>query len=97
MGKYLSEQFQVPERTAVVVIYRIHLADEKPVVIAKSLFRTLRENYGVSYSMAKDTINACNASFEEAQLLSIQPNSALITVKMICYIDDVVSEHDMSL
>lgn len=57
-----------------------------------SLYKFLKENYNLTYTLAKDTISACGASYEEARLLGVEPNTALLTVNRKCYIDDSVCE-----
>ncbi len=59
-----------------------------------SLYEYLLKKYSLRYTDAKDTISAVNASFEEAVLLEIEPKTALMTIKRICFINDVVAEVD---
>jgi len=108
---FLAEQFGCQSGDRLVCIYRIHLANEHPVAIARnyilkelvpgimekkdkilSLYKFLKEEYGISYMAATDTISACNADYEEARVLEIEPRDALLTVKRKCYIGDRVCE-----
>ena len=108
---YLAEQFACQQGDRLICIYRIHLANDKPVAIARnyilkelvpgildkkdkilSLYKFLKEEYGISYAAATDTISACNADYEEARVLEIEPRDALLTVKRKCYIGDRVCE-----
>ena len=108
---YLSEQFGIDMGTPLVCIYRTHLADGKPVALARnyilrklvpgihekkkeimSLYRFLKKEYDIVYTLAKDTISACSANYEEAQVLDIDPGEALLTVNRKCYIGDSVCE-----
>ena len=59
-----------------------------------SLYDFLLNKYSLIYTYAKDTIRAVNASYEEAVLLGIEPKTALMTIKRICFINDVVAEVD---
>lgn len=61
----------------------------------KSLYSFLKENYDLSYTTARDTISACNASYEEAAVLEVPPKTALISVKRKCYLGDSVAELDL--
>lgn len=49
------------------------------------LYDYLRENYGLQYTGCRDNISAYNANFEQAQLLEIEPKTALFSVRRICY------------
>lgn len=108
---FLAEQFELSEGADLVCIYRTHIADGKPVAIAKnyivkdlvpgikekqsqisSLYQFLKEQYHISYTLAKDNISACNANYEEARVLRVEPNTALLTVNRKCYIYDRVCE-----
>lgn len=66
------------------------------------LYRFLKERYGIVYSGARDTISSCNATFEQAQMLDIEPMKALISVRRVCYsgtrpceVDDVAIIADL--
>ncbi len=59
-----------------------------------SLYSYLNEKYGISYTSATDKISACNASFEESQLLDVEPKCALITITRICYLNSLPVEID---
>ncbi len=108
---FLAEQFNCELGMRLICIYRIHLANERPVAIARnyipkelvpgimekkdkilSLYKFLKEEYGISYMAATDTISACNADYEEAHVLEIEPRDALLTVNRKCYIGDRVCE-----
>lgn len=51
------------------------------------LYPYLQEKYDLCYTASKDVISACNANFEEAQILDVPPKTALMTVQRICSID----------
>jgi len=59
------------------------------------LYEYLKERYGITYSGSRDMISACNASFEQAQLLEIQPMAALLSVCRVCYIGTRPCEVDI--
>lgn len=57
-----------------------------------SLYKFLKEEYGISYTLSIDTISACNADYEEARVLEIEPREALLTVNRKCYVGDRVKQ-----
>ncbi len=59
------------------------------------LYDFLWDKYHIRYTASRDIISACNASFEQAQLLEIQPRDALITVCRICYMGKRPCEVDV--
>lgn len=59
------------------------------------LYEYLREQYGIVYTGSRDTISACNASFEQAQLLAIEPKTALLHVCRVCYMETRPCEVDI--
>lgn len=59
-----------------------------------SLYAYLSEKYGINVSASRDTISACNASFEESELLHIDPGTALLTIRRVCYSGEVPIEFD---
>lgn len=68
------------------------LEHEKEKII--SLYKFLSEHYNVNISGSHDIISACNASFEESELLRIEPGTALITIRRVCYSAEVPIEFD---
>ncbi|MBQ7247008.1 MAG: GntR family transcriptional regulator [Lachnospiraceae bacterium] len=62
---------------------------EKELMIDK-LYEFLREKYGIVYSALRNIVSACNASYEESQLLEVEPKTALMTVNRQCYVNGVV-------
>ena len=66
------------------------MAEKKDRIL--SLYRFLKEEYGITYNLAEDTISACNANYEEAMLLGVEPGEALLTVVRKCYTGDKVSQ-----
>lgn len=60
-----------------------------------SWYSYLQEHYGISLISARDIISACNASFEESELLQIAPGSALITIRRVCSSETGPVEVDM--
>lgn len=59
------------------------------------LYAYLSEKYGIVYTGSRDTISACNATFEQAQLLEIEPKTALLHVRRICYLGTRPCEVDI--
>ncbi len=49
------------------------------------LYDFLKEIYGLQYTGCRDVISAYNASFEQAQLLEVEPKTALFHVRRVCY------------
>lgn len=59
------------------------------------LYAYLKEHYNIAYTGSRDKISACNASFEQAQLLEIRPMDALLTVRRVCYLGTRPCEVDV--
>ena len=59
------------------------------------LYEFLKETYGLQYTGCRDVISAYNASFEQAQLLGIEPRTALFSVRRVCYLDKRPCEVDI--
>lgn len=59
-----------------------------------SLYAYLQEKYDLVITGSRDSISASNASFEESELLKIEPRAALITINRICYNADRPVEVD---
>ncbi len=59
------------------------------------LYSFLKEHYGIAYTGSRDTISACNATFEMAQLLEIRPMEALLSVRRVCYMGTRPCEVDV--
>lgn len=59
------------------------------------LYRLLKERYHISFTGSRDVVSACNASFEEAQLLEVPPKTALMTVRRVCSAHNCPVEVDM--
>lgn len=49
------------------------------------LYEYLKEKYDVEYTGCRDVISAYNASFEQAQVLEVEPRTALFSVQRVCY------------
>ena len=49
------------------------------------LYEYLKEHHDIVYTGCRDTIRASNASFEQAQILEIEPRTALFNVQRVCY------------
>ena len=58
------------------------------------LYDYLREQ-GIVYSGSRDIISASSATFEQAQLLGIEPRAALFGVQRVCYRDGRPAEVDI--
>lgn len=59
------------------------------------LYEYLKERYGITYSGSRDMISASNATFEQAQMLEIQPMDALLSVRRVCYVGTRPCEVDI--
>lgn len=68
------------------------LAEEKECII--SLYQYLKAHYGIRITKISDRLSACNASAKEAEELMVEPKSALIIVRRVCYQDSVPFEVD---
>lgn len=49
------------------------------------LYEYLKEHFDIAYTGCRDTIRASNASFEQSQLLEIEPKTALFNVQRVCF------------
>ena len=58
------------------------------------LYEFLRETYGIVYTGCRDHISACNATFEQAQILEVEPRTALFSVQRVCYMGSRPCEVD---
>lgn len=68
------------------------LIDEADSIV--SLYEYLRVKYGINFTRIRDSIGAASATFEEAVALNIEPKSALIVIRRICYVGDTPFEVD---
>lgn len=59
------------------------------------LYEYLQAHYDLVYTSCRDTISAYNASFEQAQLLEIEPRTALFSVRRVCYLHSRPCEVDV--
>lgn len=59
------------------------------------LYKFMKERYGLCFTNSHDIISACNATYEEAQLLDIPPKTALITIRRVCSMNNRPVELDM--
>ncbi|MBE6930937.1 MAG: GntR family transcriptional regulator [Ruminococcaceae bacterium] len=59
------------------------------------LYDYLKETYGLQYTGCRDVISAYNASFEQAQLLGVEPKTALFRVRRVCYLNSRPCEVDI--
>lgn len=66
------------------------------------LYEYLKKQYSLVYSGSKDVISASAATFEQAQLLGVEPKTALFHVRRVCYMGyqpceldevDLIAEH----
>lgn len=76
----------------IIASYVPGLEDEGDI---QRLYTLLKEKYGISYTGSRDVIGACNASFEEAQLLEVPPKTALMTVRRVCSVNNRPVELDI--
>lgn len=60
-----------------------NIINEKEKIV--SLYQYIHERYSIGITRVEDRISACSASFEEAAALGIEPKSALILIRRICY------------
>lgn len=49
------------------------------------LYKFLKDKYAIEYTGCRDVISACNASFEQAQVLEVEPRTAIFSVQRVCY------------
>lgn len=68
------------------------IEQEKEKII--SLYSYLLKRYQLGIDSSHDTISACNSSFEESEMLQIEPGRALITIRRVCYSGNVPIEVD---
>lgn len=59
------------------------------------LYEFLKEQYDLKYTCCRDTISAYNATFEQAQLLEVEPKTALFSVRRVCYLGARPAEVDI--
>ena len=59
------------------------LIDEKENIV--SLYRYINEKYSLGITKVEDRLSACSATFDEAVALGIEPRTALIVVRRVCY------------
>lgn len=59
-----------------------------------SLYQFLHERYNIVYTAARDRISACSATFEEAQLLEVEPRTALLYIRRVCQMEEKAVEAD---
>jgi len=59
------------------------LIDEKENIV--SLYRYINEKYSLGITKVEDRLGACSATFDEAVALGIEPRTALILVRRVCY------------
>lgn len=58
------------------------------------LYQFLKERYGITYTGSRDIISACSASFEQAFMLGIEPKTALLSVRRVCFVGSKPAEVD---
>ena len=59
------------------------LIDEKENIV--SLYRYINEKYSIGITKVEDSLSACSATFDEAVALGVEPKTALIVVRRVCY------------
>lgn len=59
------------------------------------LYDMLKTRYGIEYTGCRDVISASNASFEQAQILEVEPKTALFSVRRVCYMNSRPCEVDL--
>ena len=52
-----------------------------------SLYKYINEKYSINITKVQDRISASAATFDEAVALNIEPKTALIVVRRICYME----------
>jgi len=60
-----------------------------------ALYEYLEKTYGIEYTNTKDVISAATATYEEAALLGVKPGTALLVIKRLCYINNIIAEVDL--
>lgn len=68
------------------------LSDETEKIT--SLYQYLNDKYSIQITQLEDRLSACNATLEESALLNVDPRTALITVRRICYAQETPFEVD---
>lgn len=68
------------------------ITQEKDDII--SLYKYLDDKYSIKMTKITDSISACNATFEEAIALEVEPKDALIIVRRACYSNNLLVEVD---
>ncbi len=79
-------------RNYIIASYVPGIEKEKTI---QHLYQYVRENYGLYYNRSRDIISACNASYEEAQILNVPVKTALLTIRRICSVNNRPVELDM--
>jgi len=68
------------------------IIDAKDSIV--SLYQYLKDRYGINITRVEDRIGAVSATFDESIALNVEPKSALIIVRRICYQGSVPFEVD---
>ena len=59
------------------------------------LYEYLKEKHDIHYTGCRDVISAYNATFEQSQLLEVEPKTALFSVRRVCYLSARPCEVDI--
>ena len=59
------------------------------------LYQYLQDNYNIHFTGCRNIVSARNASFEEAQVLEVEPRTALLYIRRVCYVDSRPVELDI--
>jgi len=59
------------------------------------LYEYLKEHHNLQYTGCRDVISAYNATFEQSQLLEVEPKTALFSVRRVCYLSSRPCEVDI--
>lgn len=58
------------------------------------LYEYLREQFDIVYTSCRDHISACNATYEQALVLEVEPRTALFSVQRVCFMGSRPCEVD---
>ena len=76
----------IPEKLVPEII------NEKENIV--SLYKYINERYSLNITKVQDRITALSATFDESAVLNIEPKSALIAVRRVCYMKNTPIEVD---
>jgi GntR family transcriptional regulator len=86
------QRIQLADEKPVVIMKNYISYDKVPNIEQytnkfSALYQFLEEQYQIEIDAAKDKIYAKSADFTESEMLCVQPNTALLCIRRICYKD----------